>query len=288
MGEVIAALDTIFVRQSKGEIKNLPRTRTPIFDRSLNVTAATDSVSQRFAVKVYGAGGFHILLYQHRKDLLAIMEADWLGQLRTGAATGIATKLLARPESRSVGLIGAGRQARCQLLALQAIGMMDEVRVYSRDPSRREAFCAFMRTHLNCRIMAVTSGQAASAGADIMVTATKSKSAVLQRSWLEPGTHVTGMGANSKSRLELDLQIIEDAEWLVTDDTAQARIEGGEFLALDQKGQMDWGRLLPLCQLVGGAPLARSGTGITVFKSLGCGLEDLAVSSLLYDKMTAT
>ena len=287
MPEVIEAVGDMFLRQHRGEVKNVPRTRAPVFDRSLNVTAATDVSTGRFAVKVYGAGGFHILLYSRDKGLLAIMEADWLGQLRTGAATGLATRLLARPQSRIVGLLGAGRQARCQLLALQAIGMMDEVRVFGRDRAKRETFCDAMAKMLSCRITPVDSGEAAVASADIIVTATNSSTPVLDRSWLAPGVHVNGMGANSASRSELDPEIVAEAAIVVTDDPSQARAEAGEFRTLDQAGRMDWERIIPLSHLIGQGRPERSASAITVFKSLGCGLEDLAIASLFHDKISA-
>lgn len=286
MPDVIEAVSDIFARQYRGEVKNVPRTRAPVFDRSLNVTAATDVSTGRFAVKVYGAGGFHILLYHRNKGLLAIMEADWLGQLRTGAATGLATRLLARRHSRMVGLIGAGRQARCQLLALQSIGMMDEVRVFARDRAKLENFCTGMADLVSCRIVPVDSAQAAVGVADIVVTATNSSTPVLDRSWLAPGVHVNGMGANSASRSELDPQIVAEAAIIVTDDPSQARAEAGEFRTLDQAGRMDWERIIPLSRLIGDGPPERSDSAITVFKSLGCGLEDLAIASLFYDKIS--
>jgi len=286
MPDVIEAVKEMFLRQYQGEVKNVPRTRAPVFDRSLNVTAATDVSTGRFAVKVYGAGGFHILLYSRDKGLLAIMEADWLGQLRTGAATGLATRLLARPQSRIVGLIGAGRQARCQLLALQAIGMMDEVRVFGRDRAKREKFCYGMADILSCRITPVDSAQAAVASADIVVTATNSSTPVLDRSWLAPGVHVNGMGANSATRSELDPQIVAEAAIVVTDDPSQARVEAGEFRTLDQAGRMDWERIIPLSHLIGQGRPERSASAITVFKSLGCGLQDLAIASLFYDSIS--
>ena len=286
MPDIVEAVRNMFLGQYRGEVRNVPRTRAPIFDRSLNVTAATDIITGRYAVKVYGAGGFHILLYSRGEGLLAIMEADWLGQLRTGAATGVATQLLARPNSRKVGLIGAGRQARCQLLALQAIGMMNEVRVFARDQATRENFCSQMVGLLSCCIRAVDSAEAAVSEADIVVTATNSTTPVLQRAWLLPGVHVNGMGANAAGRSELDPQIVADAETVATDDPSQARAEAGEFITLDKAGRMDWGRINPLGRLLAeGAPV-RSSTGITVFKSLGCGLEDLAIASLFFDQIS--
>ena len=285
MHDVIEAVRSMFLRQFQGEVKNSPRTRAPLFDRSLNVTTATDRRTGRYAVKVYGAGIFHILLYQRNKGLLAIMEADWLGQLRTGAATGLATQALAHPLSRKVGLIGAGRQAQCQLLALQSVGMMDEVRVFARDPEKREQFCARMSGLLTCRIASVETGEAAVAGADIVVTATNSSTPVLNRSWLASGAHINGMGANSASRLELDPEIVVDAQIVVTDDVSQARLEGGEFRMLEQAGRMDWQRLIPLSHLLAEGASKRSPESITVFKSLGCGVEDLAIASLFYDKI---
>jgi alanine dehydrogenase len=287
MASVVDALRKIFLEEAAGRATNVPRTRTPVFDRSLNITTATDEASGRFASKIYGAGGSHILLYAKSGGLLAIMDAGWLGAVRTGAASGLATSLMARSDSRRVGLIGAGRQAETQLLALQAIGKLGEVAVYARNRANLEAFCTKMRPLLSGAIAPAESAERAVRGADIVITATKSATPVLRKDWLAPGTHINAMGANSARRMELDLDVVEAASLVVTDDVAQAQKEAGEFIQLAADGKLDWGVIAPLHRLVQSGAPKRDARTITLFKSLGVGLEDLAIASLFYDRVTA-
>ena len=284
MAAVIGALREMFLAQASGVVRNVPRTRIPVFERSLNITAAIDEASERFAVKIYGSGGFHILLYGRGKGLLAIMEANWLGQLRTGAATGLATSLMAGADAMRVGIIGAGRQARAQLLALKAVGKLSKVAAYARNRGALEQFCADMTSALACDVTAAQSAERAVRDAEIVVTATTSATPVLEREWLRPGTHINAMGANSAQRMELAPDIVRDASLVVVDDPEQARKEAGEFIALEKAGDFDWERVLPLCRIVMAGARDRDPRGITLFKSLGAGLEDLAIASLLYDR----
>ena len=279
---VIAALREIFTGQADGHIRNLPRTRTPVFEKSLNVMAATDGRTERYAVKVYGAGTFHILLYSRREGLLAIMEADWLGQLRTGGTNALAASLMARLDSRKVGLIGAGRQAVAQLLCLEAQGLMQELHVFARQAAKTEQFCQKMSGMLKSRIHMAHDAQDAVGQADIIVTATTSSTPVVKREWLPMGVHINAMGANSANRMELDPAILLDADLLATDDVDQAHKEAGEFITLG--AQLDWDRVRPLHELVRQGTGLRASNALSVFKSLGAGLEDLAIASLLYDR----
>lgn len=282
---VIAALQRMFLGQAEGRVRNLPRTRTPVFEKSLNVMAATAADTHRYAVKVYGAGAFHILLYGRDEGLLAIMEADWLGQLRTGATNALAASVMARMDSRKVGLIGAGRQAVAQLLCLEAQGLMQEIHVFARQSAKGGAFCEKMSKLIKSSIHLSLGAQDAVGLADIIVTATTSSTPVVKREWLPMGVHINAMGANSANRMELDPAIMMDADLLATDDVDQARKEAGEFIALGQ--ELDWDRVQPLHQLVKRGASPRDPAALSVFKSLGAGLEDLAIASLLYDRSKA-
>lgn len=283
MGSTIAALEAMFKRQGEGQAGNIPRTRTKVFDKSLNLTAATDALSSRYAVKIYGGGGFHILLYSREDGLLAVMEADWLGQLRTGGANALAASLMARPEARKVGLIGAGRQAIAQLLGLEAVHCMNEVCIFARRRANLEAFCERMSLMLKSKIRIASSVQEAVGDADIIVVATNSSTPVLSRVDLPAGVHINAMGANAAARMELDPEIVIAASAIATDDVDQARKEAGEFIALGDR--LDWSRIQPLHKLViDGGLSGRDPRSTSVYKSLGAGLEDLAIASLLYDR----
>jgi alanine dehydrogenase len=283
---VIEALRTAFLAQAKGSVTNLPRSRAKLLGKSLNITAASDAAQNRYAVKIYGGGNFHIHLYDRTYGLLATFEADWLGQLRTGAANALAAQIMARPQSRHVALIGAGRQAVAQLLALHAIGLLEKVIVFARRREQADDFCRRMSAFLHAELCPAASAEEAVAGADIVVTATTSETPVFDRAALQLGTHINAMGANAASRMEIDPKLVDACALLVTDDVSQARVEGGEFRALGES--FDWSRVRALSELIADGAPKRRAEDITLYKSLGAGLEDLAAASALYDQIVAS
>lgn len=288
MSSVVEAVRAALMAQARGEAVNIPRTRLEFGARRLNVMAGGGRNGERYAVKSYGSSSYHTLLYSAEQGLIAIMEANLLGQIRTGAASAIATQAMARPDAGKVGLIGAGRQARTQLLALQAVGRVTEVAAFARNGAKLAAFCERLSAELGCPVRAAASAEAAVAGADIVVTATNSATPVVMHQWLAPGAHVNAMGANSSNRRELDPEIVLRAAVVATDDVAQAKTEAAEFIDLAGAGKLDWTSLIPLHRIVAAPPAPRDRAAITLFKSLGIGLEDLAIGSLLYDRAIAS
>jgi ornithine cyclodeaminase/alanine dehydrogenase-like protein (mu-crystallin family) len=286
MPSVIAALREVFAARGRGDAVNVPRTRFEFGPRRLNVMAG--GAGGRYALKSYGSSAYHVLLYSVDQGLLAIIEADALGQMRTGAASAVATEHMARSGAGKVGLIGAGRQARTQLHALKAIGAVREVAAYARTRALLEAFCGELAGELGLSVRAAASAEAAVADADIVVTATGSATPVLMRAWLAPGVHVNAMGANAAARRELDGEIVLAAARVATDDIAQAKLEAGEFIDLARAGRFDWARVEPLDRIVAAPRAPRAREAITLFKSLGVGIEDLAIASLLYDRAAAS
>jgi alanine dehydrogenase len=288
MPSAVAAVRAVFVAQARGEAVNIPRTRLEFGERRLNLMAGGGRAPDRYALKSYGSSTYHILLYSAEQGLLAIMEANLLGQIRTGAASAVATQMMARPHAGKVGLIGAGRQARTQIQALHCVGCVTEVTVFARDRAKRTTFCERLASELALPVRPSGSAEEAVRGADIVVTATNSTTPVVMSEWLAPGTHVNAMGANAPSRRELDPQIVLRAAMVVTDDIEQAKAEAGEFIDLARAGRFDWNDLIPLHRIVGSPGLRRDRDAITLFKSLGVGLEDLAIASLLYDRAAAS
>jgi ornithine cyclodeaminase/alanine dehydrogenase-like protein (mu-crystallin family) len=286
MAAAIAAVREAFTAQARGEALNVPRTRLQFWSRRLNVMAGGMRAPARFAVKAYGGSAHHVFLYAEEEGLLAVIEADLLGQLRTGAANAVAAERLARPDARRVGLIGAGRHARTQALGLRAISRLDELTVFARNRASLDDFCAALAAELGVPVHAGVSAEAAAAGADIVVTATTSSQPVLRGAWIAPGTHVNAMGANAASRRELDSDLVLRAALVVTDDVAQAQGEAGELIELAAAGRLEWEKVKPLHEIVGDG-FRRDRDAITLFKSLGAGLEDVAIASLVYDRAKA-
>jgi len=289
MRSVITVLRSAFAAQANGKAVNIPRRRLEFGNRRLNLMAGGgDEFGSRCVVKCYGSSAHHMLLYSAEAGLLAIMEAGGLGAIRTGAASAVATEVMARPGAGRIGLIGAGRQARTQILALCAIGSVTEVAVFARDRLKRKVFGRGLQSEIGLPVKEAASAEEAVRGADIVVTATTSETPVLMSSWLAPGAHVNAMGANSASRRELDPEIVRRAALIVTDDVAQAKLEAAELIDLAQIGRLDWENVVPLHRIAGLPAAERDPNAITLFKSLGVGLEDLAIASLVYDRAMAT
>ena len=289
MPTCLQALRDAFAAEAKGQANIVPRTRWPFGSVRLNVMGGGERASKRFAVKSYGAGAFHVLYYTEDKGLLAVIEANALGAIRTGAASAVATEKMAKPGAGKVALIGTGKQARTQVLALKAIGMLNELSIAARDRAKLDAFCGQIAKELDgTPVHAAASVERAVADADIVVTATGSAEPVLKHAWLSPGTHINAMGANAANRRELDPECVLKASLIVTDHIEQAKTEAAEFIDLAKTGLFDWARVKPLHQILAGPPIAHDAKGHTLFKSLGVGLEDVAAAAIIYDRAMAS
>jgi ornithine cyclodeaminase/alanine dehydrogenase-like protein (mu-crystallin family) len=288
MPTAIKALREAFAARARGEGNVIPRTRWEFGERRLNVMGGGLATQRRFAVKAYGSSAFHVLLYSELDGLLAIIEANMLGQIRTGAASAVASEKMAKPGASKVALIGTGRQARTQALALSSAGLLKEIAVYGRKRDKLEAFCARLGPELNAPVAAAHSAEEAVADADIVTTATNSATPVVMASWLKTGAHVNGIGANAANRREIDPEIVLKASLVVTDDILQAKVEAAEFIDLAKAGRLDWFDIVPLHEIVEGAAVSRDPGALTLFKSLGVGLEDVAVASVIYDRAVAS
>ncbi len=232
-------------------------------------------------VKHHSAHFFFTLFDAATGKPLAIMEANHLGQIRTGAASGYATDLLAHPDSTRLGVIGSGFQARTQIEAILQVRPLREVFVYSRNEARREGFAQDCTNAFGIPVMARATPAEVIRHADIVVTATFSKDPVIESSWVRPGTHINAMGSNNPERRELPADLIARADLIVVDSIEQARMESGDLLlAWDEE---DWrtGRLIELKDAM---MVHRKETGITIFKSNGLGVEDVAAGAFVYEK----
>lgn len=268
MPAAIAAVEDAMELLARGEATNHPRRRHRIPDGLLHVMDAAMPTRGVMGLKSYttfrGANQFHVLLYSTQTgELLALLEADWLGRIRTGAAAGVAAKRLARPDARVLGIIGAGRQARTQVEAIRAVRDLREVRVWSRTPERLREFCDEIGA------VAAPSARAAVDGADIVVTATYSKDPVLEGAWLSPGQLVVAMGSNHLKRRELDDEAVRRADVIAVDDVEQAKLESGDLIGVD------WSRVVPLMRATAGS--------ITLFKSNGIAVQDVAAAKAVVD-----
>ncbi|GER91503.1 hypothetical protein KDW_56650 [Dictyobacter vulcani] len=216
-------------------------------------------------------------------QLLALIEASWLGSMRTGAASALATLHLSRPESSVVGLIGAGNQAMTQLMGMCAVRQVTDVLVYCRNQHEREFFCQQMQRRLSITMHAVNSIQQAVESADILITATTAGEPIIDGNWLQPGCHINAIGSNWAQRRELDSRTLQRCAIISTDSLEQAHIEAGDLLIPIQEGNLRWDDVYELASIINGeGPQRELPEDITLFKSLGVALEDIATAAHVY------
>jgi alanine dehydrogenase len=294
MRECIELMRTAFERLAAGEALNQPRRRLILPTGSvLHYMAGSDG--QYYGAKVYATNPRHgasflFLLYRAADAApLAVIEANHLGQIRTGAASGLATRLMARPGAATLAIIGSGFQARTQLEAMLAAAAITDVRVWSRNASRCAVFAKEMSSNLRTNVHNVETAEAAVRGADIVVTATFSKDPVIADEWIGPGTHINAMGSNQAGRREIPAELVRRAGRIAVDSLEQARMESGDLiLAFDEK---DWASpgIVELKEIVAGTQPARSHPGeITLFKSNGLALEDVITAGYVYERALQT
>lgn len=227
---------------------------------------------------------FAVLLFSGENGrLLSIMEADWLGQMRTGAASGVATKYMARHEAATLGVIGTGKQARTQVMAVTAVRPIQTALAYGRDEARRDAFAREMTERTGVAVRAVGSAEEAVRAADVVVTMTTVREPVVQGAWLRPGTHVNAAGSNWANRREVDDETVERSAVIAVDSLEQARLEAGDLAIPAAEGRFDWERAVQLGAIVAGQVSGRpTPEALTLFKSVGIALEDVATAGLVY------
>jgi ornithine cyclodeaminase/alanine dehydrogenase-like protein (mu-crystallin family) len=287
VAETIDVLEAAFAEQTTGRATTLPRRRLATDRLFLHMLAG--AVPGYFGYKTYATGKgkprFYFYLYESETaDMVAIMQADALGQIRTGAATGLATRLLARKDVKVATLFGAGWQAESQLVAMDAVREMEKVWIVNRTPEKAAAFIEKMSPLVRARLEAAPSPEAAVRESQVVTTITGSRQPVLLGKWLEPGTHVNAAGGNMILRREVDSETIFRSDRLVVDSIEQARVEGGELIPTLGHGRRHWDELVELKDVVNGYGGRKSDDDITFFKSQGIGMEDVALGALIYER----
>jgi ornithine cyclodeaminase/alanine dehydrogenase-like protein (mu-crystallin family) len=286
--EVIEALDLAFRDQAIGKAWNNSRNRLRLPGITLHMMAG--AIPGYFGYKAYtvsaGKTQFFFYLYSTQTaELLAIMEADTLGQKRTGAATGLGTRLLARNDATEAVLFGAGWQAESQLLAMDSVRALKRVWMVNRKPERRQAFIQKMQPQVKPELLPADNVEQAVRQSHIITTITSSREPVLKGEWLGPGVHINAAGGNLLLRREVDDETVMRATRLVVDSVEQSRIEAGEFVGVIETGRRHWEDFVELKDVVAGLKSGRtSPSDITFFKSLGLALEDVAIGKLVYER----
>jgi ornithine cyclodeaminase/alanine dehydrogenase-like protein (mu-crystallin family) len=290
MKECIDVLEQAFAHAGGGDVENKPRSRIRMPNGFFHFMAAADAEHRVFGYKAYpsmGAGNkFIVMLYDYETgQLLACLEAGRLGQIRTGAASGLATRHMARDDAGTVAVIGSGFQARTQLEAVCAVREIRQARVYSRRAERREDFATQMTERLGVEVTPAEGGEQCVAGADVVITITSARDPVLQGEWLAEGAHVNAAGGNHWMRREVDEATVTRSDVIVVDDLEQAKTECGDLIWPQARGSFRWDMAHQLQDVVAGrVPGRPNDQSITLFESLGVALEDVAAAQLVYRK----
>ncbi|MGC9135940.1 ornithine cyclodeaminase family protein [Caldivirga sp.] len=284
-GEVIKAVEDGFRLLGTGEAINIPRRRVVLPNAVLHVLQSGVLGGYNVAgLKAYMSTRqgtrFIVLLFSvSTGELLAIIEADRLGQVRTGAASVVASRYMANSMSE-LGIVGSGRQARAQFEAFNSTGVLRRVKVISRSRVNAEAFASYIRSSGVDAV--VVDDYEEVCKVDVLVTATNSREPFIKGEYLMEGVHVNAIGSNWRNRAELTPDAVNRAELIAVDDLEQARDEAGDLI---MAGEAIWSRVVNLSSIVAGRVKGRvSSRSITIFKSLGVSIEDIVTAKLIYDK----
>jgi alanine dehydrogenase len=285
--DALGPIEECFRRLARGAVDNRPRTRQPVEGGMFAVMSAVDQELELAGLKSYiwvAAGTpFVVVLFDAaRGEVAAVIEANRLGQLRTGAASGVAARYLAPPGARTLGVIGCGFQAETQVQCIRAaLPSLERVVAYCRTEERLHAFCARLGAE-------PAESHRDAADADVVVTVTTSRDPVLRGDWLRPGALVCAVGANDPRRRELDNVVLERAAFVCCDSREQARLESGDLIEPIQAGVLDWLEVHELHEVVSGDLQGRaSDDDIVVFKSNGIAAWDVAIGAAALERARA-
>jgi alanine dehydrogenase len=290
MERALECVEASFLAQGENRAINRPRDRILMKESSLHYMAGALPESQHVGMKIYTVTRedfrFIVLLFDSISGkLLSLMQADHLGRIRTGAASGIATKYLARTDASRVAVFGTGRQARTQLRAIAAVRKRIAVKAFGRNREGLQAFCREMSQELNMSVEPADSADEATRFGEIISTATTAQEPVVAGKHLAPGTHVNAIGANMATRRELDDEAIRRATFIAVDSIEQSRKESGDLIqGLTNIGR-PWESVIEIHEVVAGTdPGRKSADEITLFKSHGIALWDVAVAGYIYQQ----
>jgi ornithine cyclodeaminase/alanine dehydrogenase-like protein (mu-crystallin family) len=277
--DAVEVIEDCFRRMAAGAVENRPRYRLGLDHGVLAVMSAADLELGYAGAKVYVgfADGARFVVALFRTDvpeLVALLDADRLGQLRTGAASGVAAKHLARAGASSLGVIGCGWQAETQVPCIRAaVPTIDRVVAYCRTESALREFCE----RFDCE---PGESNRDAAECDVVVTVTPSRDPVLRGEWLRDGALVCAAGANDGRKRELDNVVLERASFVCCDSIEDARLESGDLIEPVAGGVLDWLEVHELQEVVAGEIAGRqSDDDVVVFKSNGLAAWDVAAAA---------
>ncbi len=289
MSFTLEAVESVLRQHAEGRATNRARRRVALPKSGLNFMAAGAPEFRALGLKAYtvarsGARFYTLLFDPESGELLSIMQSDKLGQLRTGAASGVATKHLARQDATTLGIYGAGWQAESQLEAIAAVRNLDRVIVFSRKEESRKRFAQKMGEKLGMEVETTPAAEEPAAQ-DIVVTMTSSREPVLRGEWLREGAHVNAAGSNFLMKAEIDRDVVKRAGLVTVDSKEELGLEAGNLLQALETGVVLPEAVREIGQVIAGqVPGRTSPEQITLFASQGLAIEDLAAARLAYDR----
>ena len=293
MDAMLEAIESMQRQYGDGQAHNMTRRKIIADSGMLSVMGGGLFHQGLLGVKTYtvvkGAYSFQVSLYDaNTGELLLYTQANRLGQLRTGATTGVAVKHLANPEDATVGIIGTGGQAPTQLEALSKVRGIKKIKAYSRTQERREEFARRMANTMGVEVSAVTSNEDAVRDCDIVLCIAATMDPVVEAHWLKDGSTLIGAGPTTWRAREVDEAVITRAGKLIVDSTEQAAIEAGDLCSAVDKGIIQWSKVHELRHVVSGAVTGRDSNDQVVYaKIMGTGVADVAAAKLAYDSAKA-
>lgn len=288
MQQAIEQVERAYKARGLGQAFDVPRFRTRMPGAHLHILQGASLELGLLGFKAYYIQPHHRLSHiqlieRDSGRLLAIIDSSWIGQLRTGAATGVAVKHLARPDASRVGMFGSGWQAETQLEAVCQVRDVRDITVYSRNPERLKQFCDTMSRRLDRLVRPASSPQETIAGADILITITRGAGPVFESRWLEDGQFIAAAGVNAIDRRELDTETIGRADLVVADSLETARLESGDLQPAIEAGLLHWENVAEFGDIVAGNRRGRtSASQIVLFESHGMALQDLYCAAAIF------
>jgi len=285
----LAAVESAHRDLSLGRAQDTPRARTRLPQTALHILQGALPAQGMLGYKAYTSNrsGNRFLVYVFDAasgSLRGVVEADYLGMVRTGAASGVAAKALARPEARIAGVFGAGWQAEGHVRAICAVLPLERVKVFSRQVDKLRDFCQRLSALTGVAVVPASSAEEVVRGSDLIGTVTTSVKPLFDAEWLEPGTHINAAGSNALIRQELSEACFKRCGLVCVDSVATALAEAGDLLPLLEKGRLQPRQLVELGDvLIGRHPGRQGADQITVFESQGMAIQDLAVAVRLLE-----
>ena len=280
----LEAVEAAHREHALGKAVDIPRQRTRLPQTALHILQGALPSVDAIGYKAYTSNRSGIRFLVHVSSaatgiLRVVLEADFLGMMRTGAASGVATRWLSRPDSEILGVFGSGWQSEGHIEAIVAVRPVRRVKVFSRNAERLAAFCAKLSERLKIEVVPASSPEETVRGSDIVSTVTTAATPLFDASWLSPGTHINAAGSNSIIRREVGEDVLKLCRPIVVDSVETALKEAGDLLPLFEKGRLNERQLVELGEVIGGRHPGRTTEDeITLFESQGMAIQDIAVA----------